>query len=285
MNNNIVQVTRRPITGQVAPDKVSDLEARRVMLSLIYRVQWILDNWPETKQEVAKLPDIGKMINDAIADNLPDASGGGGVGTGGGSTYTFADSVLEQNGNVTLVNDKLGSPGVNMMYGTDAAGFRAWLSANHSFRFVKTNAVAGFFTTGYVYIDGVSVAIGGFIPGNPVVVGANVRYGIAIDLVAKTATWGTIGGTLPAGTKVKPVFPIATIDFAFGEITTILQERASDFTLSSLTEKTIMIDSEYDTSDKQLKKKTQKVYIVTDEVNYPESGWTMITGGQAVPET
>lgn len=101
------QITKRNLPGIVAPDLVKDQEARRVMLSLIFCIQWILDNWP-------------------ISSN---ASKKGGAISGGGATYTFAQSVLLTGTTVTLKNDS-DTPGNNKYYGTNASGVKGFYSAS-----------------------------------------------------------------------------------------------------------------------------------------------------------
>jgi len=108
MNKNINQVTRRGLPGIAAPDLVEDVESRRVLQSLIFNIQWILDNWPASAD---------------VVKSAPAASGGG------GTTYTFAKSVLLTGTEVTLVNDAV-APGNSKYYGTDSSGVKGFHTAS-----------------------------------------------------------------------------------------------------------------------------------------------------------
>ena len=66
------------------------------------------------------------------------------------SVYTFADSLVQSNKTVTLVNDSP-APGNKMCYGTNSSGVLGWYSCSLSSQWQGTNPV---------YISGLNVGIG-----------------------------------------------------------------------------------------------------------------------------
>jgi hypothetical protein len=231
-------ITRRKIAGEVAPDFVADPEARRVLQSLSWRIQWILDNWPEDEQSVAdgtgfSQEEIQAMIDKAILDLLARLPQGGGD-SGGGASYSFDQSVVNDGGVVTLENDE-DSPGNDKVYGTDSGGTRGWIDApsfDFSFKFTKTSDTGGTFTLGRVYIGGVSKTISSWpVDGIVGSLTTSYKYWIAIEMASSTASF--VGGTsFPASDSDTEIWPILEVTCADDVISSFVQRQCSDIHLT-----------------------------------------------------
>lgn len=84
-------------------------------------------HWAPPVASVAALPATGNLIGDtriettAFGEYVWNGSSWVAISGGGGSSYTFADSILNSSGTVTLLNDSA-APGDNQYYGTSGTG-------------------------------------------------------------------------------------------------------------------------------------------------------------------
>ncbi len=214
------QLTRRGLPGVVDPGFVADPETRRVLESLKWRIQWIIDNWPISKSELQ---------------------------------YLY--SVIRKSDNILLANDEKNPTG-NKYYGTNSVGKKGWhdlpetniddkktggggpsvaLIENHSFRLVKgvPNSI-GTYTPGRCYIEGTLTTITDQ-PTATITAGAGsgtTYYWVRVNTSAATATWES-GTSLGTALTNEIIYPILEATRVAGLFTTIVERRMSDIIVSA----------------------------------------------------
>ena len=242
--------TVRKTPGVIAPDRVQDIESRRVLQSIMSRVQWIIDNWPATAKplafefSVANYNGRVQLVGDEVPQKVRRFYGHDAAGQLGFFTLpddpSFQMSIVNTSGVVTLVND-LQDVDYGQRYGVDVAGARGWVyPVEHPFRFQQVDDNGGDITAGLVRLNGVNLTVT-VLPITALKV--STRYWIALDTVNATAEWlsGTVEAypTFPVGSDSIMIFPILTITCAGAVgsevITAIRQERWVDIVVQAAT--------------------------------------------------
>lgn len=215
----------RRVPGVVAPDRIVDIETRRVAQSIQARVQWMLDNWPDAVKPLAFDFSVRNYNGHVqlVGDTVPakvrrfyghDASGALGWFTFPDSAdVKFQMSVINNSGIVTLVNDEE-DPDYGQFYGVGANDTKGWqYPIEHPWRWQQKSKDSGNLTAGLVRINGVNknhgqpASLSGFTE--------SMRYWVEVDTTAETATWtsGTLATTpiFPVGDDHTIIFPILTV--------------------------------------------------------------------------
>ncbi len=215
----------RRVPGVVAPDRIVDIETRRVAQSIQARVQWMLDNWPDAVRPLAFCFSVRnynghvQLVGDAVPAKVRRFYGHDASGALGWFTFPdsadvkFQMSVINNSGIVTLVNDEE-DPDYGQFYGVGANDTKGWqYPIEHPWRWQQKSKDSGNLTAGLVRINGVNknhgqpASLSGFTE--------SMRYWVEVDTTAEMATWtsGTLADNpiFPVGDDHTIIFPILTV--------------------------------------------------------------------------
>lgn len=249
--NDSIPKSIRALSGSIALEQIADLEIRRCLQAALFRIQWMLDNWPKDsvplqfKFSVQNYAGVVQLVGDELPQRKRRY-----YGTNEFSKLGFHDLpeavdydmsvVVSSRGIVTLKNDEK-TPDFGQYYAVGINDEKGWqFPREHPFRFQQTDSNGGDITAGLARLNGANLTITG-LPTSISTLTASTRYWIALDTENATAEWlsGAVEAypTFPVGSDSIMIFPILTITCAGAVgaevITAIRQERWIDIVVGA----------------------------------------------------
>jgi hypothetical protein len=232
----------RSISGPVDVGRIQDPEVRRALQAILFRQQWIIDNWPATtkaKNYTYSVKDFNGDVH-LVGDEVPHKDKRY-YGTDAWGVLGFHRipedvvhrmSVSNKSDVVTLLNDEQ-DPDYGQGYGVDIDGDKGWIyPREHPFRFQQTSDTGGDITAGTVMFEGSILTITG-LPPSLSDVKTTTCYYITLDIDGGTASWGSAANDFPAGTTTATVYRILKLICTDDIITGIEQHRWSDISVDT----------------------------------------------------